>query len=80
MIGVSDSGKESIGKIVDNMFDNIALQLIGDIPRLKNKKLAIISMERHFGLAHLFVQAMQNKVPNQLEQGLLRGLYETRQG
>lgn len=74
MIGVSGTGKENIGKAVDNMFDNIALQLIGEVPRLKNKKLAIISMEHHFGLAHLFVKAMQDKVPNQIERDLLKGL------
>lgn len=74
MIGVSGASKEQIGKIVDNMFDNLALQLIGDIPRLKNKKLAIISMEPHFGLANLFVKAMQDKAPNQIERDFLKGL------
>jgi hypothetical protein len=80
MIGISGSGKESIGKIVNDMFDNIALQLIGDIPRLRNKKLAIISMEPHLGLAHLFVQSMQNKVPNSLERDLLQGLLVSADG
>lgn len=80
MIGISGPTKENIGRIVDDMFDNIALQLIGDIPRLRRKKLAIISMEPHFGLAHLFVQAMQNKVPNQIEQDLLRGLLVSTDG
>ncbi len=80
MIGVSGPTKEAIGKIVDDMFDNIAIQLIGSIPRLRNKKLAIISMENHFGLANLFVQAMQNKVPNAVEQDLLRGLIASTDG
>lgn len=80
MIGVSGAAKDEIGKIVDNMFDNLAIQLIGDIPRLKNKKLAIISMEPHFGLAHLFVKAMQDKVPNQIERDLLRGLLASTDG
>jgi hypothetical protein len=80
MIGMSGPAKENVGKIVNDMFDSIALQLIGDIPRLRNKKLAIISMDRHFGLAHLFVQAMQNKTPNQIEQDLLRGLLNSTDG
>ncbi len=80
MIGITGPTKEKVGQIVDDMFDNIALQLIGDIPRLRRKKLAIISMERNFGLAHLFVQAMQNKVPNQVEQDLLRGLLASTDG
>src|SRR5579863_4145379 len=80
MIGVSGTTKESIGRIVNDMFDNIAIQLIGEIPRLRNKKLAIISMEPHFGLANLFVQAMANKVPNAVEQDLLRGLLVSTDG
>ena len=80
MIGISGPTKENIGKIVDELFDNIALQLIGDIPRLRRKKLAIISMEPHYGLANLFVQAMQNKVPNEIEQDLLRGLMASTDG
>lgn len=80
MIGISGRAKDTIGSIVDDMFDNIALQLIGEIPRLKNKKLAIISMENHFGLAHLFVQAMQNRMPNQIERDLLRGLLASTDG
>jgi hypothetical protein len=80
MIGVSGLAKDSIGKTVDNMFDNIALQLIGEIPRLRNKKLAIVSMEHHYGLANLFVKAMQDKVPTQLEQELLKGLLVSADG
>ena len=80
MIGISGTTKESIGNIVNDMFDNIALQLIGEIPRLRRKKLAVISTEHHFGLANLFVQAMQNKVPNALEADLVRGLLASTDG
>lgn len=80
MIGISGPTKETIGNIVNDMFDSIALQLIGDIPRLRNKKLAIISMENHFGLANLFVQAMQNKAPNAVEADFLRGLLTSTDG
>lgn len=80
MIGISGASKDQIGKIVDDMFDNLAIQLIGDIPRLKNKKLAIISMDNHFGLAHLFVKAMQDKTPTQIERDLLKGLLKSTDG
>ena len=80
MIGISGPAKENIGKIVDGMFDNIAIQLIGEIPRLRNKKLAIISMEPHYGLANLFIKAMQDKVPNQIEKDFLRGLLTSTDG
>lgn len=80
MIGITGNTKDRIGGIVDEMFDNIALQLIGDIPRLRRKKLAVISSGNHFGLAHLFVQAMQSQTPNALEADLLRGLLNSTDG
>lgn len=80
MIGISGASKDQIGKIVDDMFDSLAIQLIGDIPRLKNKKLAIVSMDRHFGLAHLFVKAMQDKAPTEIERDLLKGLLKSADG
>lgn len=80
MFGLSASGKESLSKIVEGIFDRIALQLIGDIPALKNKKRLVISSEPNFGLSHLFVQAMANKTPNSLEQGVLKGLLESSNG
>lgn len=80
MIGISSPTKETIGKIVNDVFDNIALQLLGNLPRLRDKKLAIISMEPHFGLANLFIQAMQNKVPNSIEQDFLKGLLVSTDG
>lgn len=74
MIGISGAGKENIAKIVDDMFDRIALSFLGNIPRFKNKKLMVFSTSPNLGLSHLFVQAMQNKVPNALEQEVLKGL------
>jgi hypothetical protein len=80
MIGISSSGKEQIAAVVEDMFDNIALQFVGDIPKLKNKKKLVISSKRNFGLAQLFVQAMQNKTPNEIEQDVLKSLLESAYG
>jgi hypothetical protein len=80
MFGVSTPGKDSIGKIVEGMFDRIALQFIGELPRFKNVKRLVITHQPHFNLAHLFVQAMANKQPNQIEKELLRGLLESSNG
>jgi hypothetical protein len=80
MIGISSSGKEQIADVVEDMFDNIALQFVGDIPKLKNKKKLVISSKRNFGLAQLFVQAMQNKTPNEIEQDVLKSLLESAYG
>ena len=80
MIGISSSGKEQIAEAVEEMFDTIALQFIGDIPKLRNKKILTISSKRNFGLGHLFVQAMQNRTPNAIEQDVLKSLLESAYG
>lgn len=80
MFGISSSNKEQIAAVVENMFDTIALQFIGDIPKLKNKKTLVISSKRNYGLGHLFVQAMQNKTPNSIEQDVLKSLLESAYG
>lgn len=80
MFGISSSNKEQIANVVENMFDTIALQFIGDIPKLKDKKKLVISSKRNYGLGHLFVQAMQNKSPNPIEQDVLKSLLESAYG
>lgn len=74
MNGISSGGKEQIAQKVEEMFDRIALQFVGEIPRLKNKKLIVFSTHSNEGLPSLFVQAMQNKAPNPVEQDVLKGL------
>lgn len=80
MFGISSSGKESIGQIVEDMFDKIALQLIGNIPKLQNKKRLIISYQPNFGLSHLFIQGMNNRKPNIIEKDALKSLLESSYG
>lgn len=80
MFGISHIGKEAINKIVEDMFDTIALQLIGDIPKLQDKKRLVISSQPNMGLAHLFIQSMKNKVPNSIEKDVLKSLLTTSHG
>jgi hypothetical protein len=80
MKGISGSGKDGIGSIIEEMFDNIAFKLLGNIPRLRNKKFGVISTEQNHGLSHLFVQAMQNKQLNEIEKDALKGLLVTADG
>lgn len=80
MIGLSSGNKEALSKIVEDIFDNIAMQLIGSIPSLKDKKRLIISSHPNLGLAHLFVQAMKNKTPNAIEQDVLKSLLASSYG
>lgn len=80
MFGLSSSGKEAINKVVEEVFDRIALMFIGDIPRLKHKKLLIFNTKPNYGLANLFVEAMSNKSPNIIEQDVLKSLLESSYG
>lgn len=80
MFGVSSASKEAINKIVEDIFDRIALGLIGDIPRLKHKKLLLISSQPNYGLANLFVQSMGNKTLNPIEADALKSLLESSHG
>jgi hypothetical protein len=80
MLGMSADDKGSIAQIIEDLFDRIALQLIGDIPKLRNAKRLIISGEQNFGLPHLFVRAMANKPPNEIEKDVLKSLLESSHG
>jgi len=80
MFGIKSTDREVLNNIIEDLFDNIALQFIGDIPSLKNKKRLIISGHRNMGLSHLFVQSMKNKAPNELEKDFLKRMLENANG
>ncbi len=74
MLGISSRAKEALDGVVENIFDRIALHFIGNIPKLQGKKTLVISGQRNLGLAHLFVQAMGNRSPNEVEKDFLKGM------
>src|SRR5271170_5885692 len=80
MFGLSSSGKDQIANIVEELFDNIALQLIGAIPEIKGKKSLIISSRQNYGLPELFVQAMANKPLNAIESDSLTSFLTSANG
>lgn len=80
MIGLSSGGKEGIKRLVQDMFDRIALEFIGDIPGLSHRKSLVMSGRQNLGLAHLFVQSMANKRPNMFEQDALKSLLDSSHG
>lgn len=80
MNGISSSGKNRISSIVEDMFDRIALQFLGRIPKLRNTKSLFISGQSNLGLPNLFVQAMRNRTPNELEQDFLKSLLTSAHG
>lgn len=74
--GLPSSAKKLVNTTVENLFDRMALHLLGDIPELRNKKVAFFSTSPNLGLANLFVQVL-NRNPNQLESDALKGLLTT---
>jgi hypothetical protein len=80
MIGLSSGAKAAIHEVVEEIFDRLALQMVGDIPRLRNKKIFMISTRQTAGLASLFVQAMGNRAPNAIERDALKSLLESSHG
>lgn len=80
MLGLSTKAKEAIGEVINDLFDSMALKLLGNIPKLKGKKFLAISGQPNLGLANLFVQAMGNKTPNANEEELLAGILNSAYG
>lgn len=76
MYGISSSSKENINRIVSDLFDKTALRLLGNIPKLQQKKIMLIGFEESLGLANLFVQAMNNKWLNHIEQEVLKSVID----
>jgi hypothetical protein len=80
VVGVSANGKEAIATAVEEMFDRIAFEFVGDIPRLKASKNLFISHLPNNGLSSIFVQAMGNRNPNIVERDVLRSLLVSADG
>lgn len=76
MYGISSASKEEISKLVDALFDKASLRFIGNVPKLQQKKIILIGFEQNINLANLFVQAMNNKSLNGLEQDVLKGILQ----
>jgi very-short-patch-repair endonuclease len=74
MHGLSSASKEQISRLVENLFDKTALRFLGNIPKLQQKRFTLIGFEPTTGLAHIFIQAMNNKWLNHVEDDVLKGL------
>jgi len=81
MAGMSSSGKGRIRDLIDEMFDNIAMHLLGEIPKFRKKgKHLIITHQPHYSLPSLFIQALKNKSPNPVESDALKGMLDSAAG
>ena len=72
MNGISGRGKDRINAIIEELFDSISSEFVGNIPGLQGRASSINS--KSMGLPHLFIQAMDNRMPNQIEREVLRTL------
>lgn len=80
MFGLSSSGKDSIAASIEKMFDTLALRLLGEIPKLRDKKYLLFSMTPKISLTNIFLQAMDNKTPNHLERDALKSMLDSAHG
>ena len=79
MYGISSSGKESISSHIDKMFDILAYKLLGRIPKLQNKP-HLFDIFGGITLASIFIQALNNRDPNQFERDALRSILSSSHG
>lgn len=79
MYGVSSSGKEAIEIAIAKMFDSLSYRLLGNIPKIRNKP-PFFGSASTFSLAHIFIQALNNREPNHVERDVLRGILSSSHG
>jgi hypothetical protein len=79
MYGISSSSKESIEIAIHRMFDQLAYNLLGNIPKLREKS-PFFGSNSPFSLAHIFVQALNNKELNHFQRDILRSLLNSSYG
>ncbi len=73
MYGISSSGKDSIANHIDKMFDILAFKLLGRIPKLQNKP-HLFEAFTGLSLVNIFLQAMNNRQPNQFQKDALKSI------
>lgn len=77
MYGISSGAKEAITQIVEDLFDKIAIQFIGSVPKLRHKKTILFNIKPNASLGNLFLEAMNNRTPNIFEQDALKSLLDS---
>ena len=77
MRGISGSTKEILNKIVEEMFDRVAVNLLGHIPAYGNKKTILFTSRPSYTLAHLFMQALGAERPLPQETEVMKNLLST---
>jgi hypothetical protein len=78
MLGLTKEQRREIAKVVEELFDSLAFQMIGDIPELRGKKSLFLTAEAPANtLARVFVESAGNRDLNRVEKRVLDGNLQT---
>jgi proteasome lid subunit RPN8/RPN11 len=80
MRGLSSAAKGQIADVVDRMFNSMAVRLVGNLPKFRERKTLTVSATNTDNLASLFVHSMAGRSPSEIEKDLLKGLLESASG
>jgi ribosomal protein L31 len=76
MKNLKQDTRNSIEKTVDRLFDRLSYYFLGFVPK-RGKKIYFFTEKPQTTLANLFVQAMRNRSPNEIEKEAAKGLLKT---
>lgn len=74
MRALSSSSRERIFQYIDELFDNMSLQLLGETPYLKGKKSILFSSKPDLTLAHLFLRNLNETNITPQEEEAMKSL------
>jgi intein/homing endonuclease len=77
MRGISSSSKNKIHELIDDLFDKMTLQLVGEVPSLRNKKSIIFTSKPDLTLAHIFLKTLGSERLLPQEREALKNLLST---
>jgi hypothetical protein len=63
MRGISSATKGVLDRVVDELFDRVAINMLGKIPAYRNKKAILFSSNPTQTLAKLFIEALGTTSP-----------------
>ncbi len=79
MKGLSVKATEAIEKLIHNKFDTLSLQFLGLIPKATKEKRIVFSTSRQ-NIISLFLQALGDRDPNNLEEQTLKKIMQIAAG
>jgi len=78
LLGLGKRAKNKILKTISNLFDDLAYEIVGNVPSLKGKKKLFFGTRKPLHtLAHLFVQSLGNRKMTGAEKKVLSSNLES---